>query len=161
MLLFFSAWIWLQSCLFFSEDHAIYISVLEIEEKQSRTELRVKVFTDDLANAVKNSFTNDVVMIEDFPSENEALIEAYFKDHLILKSKSRELDYYFIEYKTVGDSYWFTFEVLGSIGLLHSIKADYFMELFPTQQNIVTLFDISGEKKYCRLTVDNKTCEIL
>ncbi len=138
MLLIFSACVWLQSCLFFSDDHAIYISVLEIEEKQSRTVLRVKVFT-----------------------ENEALIEAYFKDHIILRSKSGELEYYFIEYKTVGDSYWFTFEVLGSIGLLYSIKADYFMELFPTQQNIVTLFDISGEKKFCRLTIDKNTCEML
>jgi hypothetical protein len=161
VLLIISVFFWLHCLLPLSEDHAIYISVLEIVEKEARTELRVKVFTDDLANAIKNSFEDDVVMIDDFPSENEALIEAYFKVHLILMSSSSELEYYFIEYKTVGDSYWFTFEVLGSIGQLYSIKADYFMELFPTQQNIVTLFDISGEKKFCRLTIDNDTCEML
>ena len=134
--------------------HAIYISVLEFDNQ----ELKVKLFTDDLQDAIRN-FSEDFKPGENnsFLQQNEGIIEAYFNQKINLKINGQQIRVKFQQGTVEGDSYWITFG-LGNVGEWKtlSLSDTHFMELFPNQQNIVK---VMGEKpRFCKLNSQNKNC---
>ncbi|MEM9897420.1 MAG: DUF6702 family protein [Bacteroidota bacterium] len=119
-------------------DHAIYISVLEIDNQR----MKVKVFSDNLNDAIRNDANS---------------IEGYFQKKIKLKVNEMNVSFTLDEVTEEGDSYWITFK-LSTPNKWNSfyLEADYFMELFPDQTNVVKVI---GEKpQFFRLTKLNPTC---
>ncbi len=139
-------------------DHAIYLSLIEIEEGEDDTSVLVKVFTDDLQNAILN-FSEDAKYEGDssYCDVNRQLIQDYFNQHLRLKVETEEeyLDFQKSEIK--GDSYRIYFTIPKTGWEEIEITADYFMELYPTQQNI-TIVTNGDLKRSCRLTLKESSC---
>ncbi len=138
-------------------DHAIYLSLIEMEVHDQMANLKVKVFTDDLQNAIRNAdkgykYESEISFVEG----NALLVENYFRKHLMIGQNSQ------IEFKSselVGDSYWINFQANVLDPNKFEVKADYFMEIYPTQQNIIIVQ--SGElKRSCRLSILEPTCSI-
>ncbi len=119
-------------------DHAIYISVLEIDQEQ----MRIKVFMDDLDQAVTDSYHS---------------VEGYFKEKVEIKVNDEYLDFKLLDIREEEDSYWITFQ-LSQSSKWNSfyMRADYLMELFTDQTNIVKIL---GEKtRFFKLTASNPSC---
>ena len=119
-------------------DHAVYISVLEIDQQQ----MKVKVFEDNLQDALRNDSNT---------------VEGYFRKKIKLKINGNAVGFDFENKKVEGDSYWITFR-------LHeheewqsfSLEANYFMELFPDQTNVVKV--LTEEPQFFRLSIFNPKC---
>lgn len=121
-----------------SNDHAIYISVLEIDEK----EMKVKVFTDNLDDAIRNDANS---------------IEGYFRKKIRLQINEQFVGFNLQEVSEEGDSYWITFKLDAPTNWQSFyLEADYFMELFPDQTNVVKV--IGDNPQFFRLTKANPTC---
>jgi hypothetical protein len=128
--------------------HAIYVSVLEIEQGS----LKVKVFANDLEDAIYNHCQQRLDLLTGNCSQSKSLIDNYFSDHLAVKIDGQERKF---SYKTceVNDiSLWLTFEFNTPAKWRKvEITADYLMELFPTQSNVVSVSYLK-EKRMFRLT---------
>ncbi|WP_258102143.1 DUF6702 family protein [Marinoscillum pacificum] len=136
------SWLLIHLCLFISPtskvDHAIYVSVLEIESQQ----LKVKVFSDDLNDALRNDSSS---------------IEEYFQKKIKLRINEQSINFNLKEVSEEGESQWITFE-MKTPAEWHSfyLQADYLMELFPDQTNVVKVMDEST--RYFRLNQSNPSC---
>ena len=144
-------WFGLIFCLFsvlwkpdMASEHALYLSSIQLKHALQDTSaiLHIKVFTDDLQNAIRNYSKQDYIpsQTENFIEKNIEKLEAYFQKHLICRvnqqpsppriTKHRlENEVYVISFKLHCPSNWQTL----------SVKADYFMELFPSQTNVIQL----------------------
>ena len=143
----------------FRSDHAIYVSVIEMEHEQGTSgfQFSVKVFSDDLLNVLRN-FDEDLVIsgTDKVVTRNKKAVDLYFNQHLrvvvngnLLKfeltGSQVENDAIFLSFKGEGPRQWKNLE----------IKAPYFMEVFPDQSNIVQF--MCGDKSYFgRITLSNK-----
>jgi len=134
--------------------HAIYISVLEVEQLSAKENgiIRVKIFMDDLQDAIYNQTARHINLVDDSCAKNKELVEAYFKKHLKIKINSTELEYKLVSCEVNDISIWFeySFVVVGNWQTLE-IEADYLIELFPTQSNVVSL-NYLKQKKMFRLS---------
>lgn len=150
------------SLLFFwlSPDHALYLSLIEIEKQENRTSLTIKVFIDDYQDALKNFKKDKVVFISDetFPVDNTTLTKDYFRTYLKLSGGSQTIDLKFVKSEMIGDSYQLEFSFDEPWTELQ-IEATYFTELFPTQQNIVIASD-GNVKRSCRLHKQEPSCSL-
>ena len=135
--------------------HAVYISVVEIEQN----ELRVKLFTDDLQDAIKNfssSYKSDSEA--KFCETNATSIEAYFNEKMKLTLNGQAVSIRLKGHSLVNDSYWLSFSFNGptewtSLKLVDS----HFMELFPLQSNIVKVS--YPKQRFGKLEMGKTTCE--
>lgn len=134
--------------------HAVYISVVEINQQ----EIRVKVFQDDLQDALRNFNPKSPAIRTNFHcGESGELLSRYFSQKLKVEVNDQNLELDFGSCSEEGDSYWITFITNGpeewhSI----SVKDNHFMELFPTQSNIIKIN--SPEQHFCRLSMSQPTC---
>jgi len=120
-------------------EHAIYISVLDIQIEESEFRIEIKVFEDDLKDALRPFMLTD---------EFESAVQSYFDEKLSISSNDQVIELELLESRIVGDSrrISMTANLSGEIDQLE-IRADYFMELFPDQQNILKL-NFQGQKRY-------------
>jgi hypothetical protein len=133
------------------EMHAIYVSVLEIEDIEAKSgELRLKVFTDDLEDAIYNQVGIRYDLKGDCNLAQEA-IQRYLSDHLELIIDNQKVSIGYISCEINDISLWITFS-FSSNGQWTKVdlKADYLMELFPTQSNVVSI-TLGEEKRMFRL----------
>ncbi len=110
-----------------NEEHAIYVSVIEADIVEDRVEVEIKVFEDDLRDALRP--TSDSLTVE----EN---LVYYFNKHLTIGGNQGQAS--LIDHYQEGESY----RILMNYNLNEGtnkieVSASYFMELFPTQQNIL------------------------
>lgn len=118
-------------------EHAIYLSTIKIEVQEEVVQITIKVFEDDLRDAMRahHGFvidTSSATFVEE--------VQEYFTNHLSIGS---DMSIATRSVSLVGDSYVITAFGIQQIESFIRIEADYFMELFPTQQNI--LHFIHGE----------------
>lgn len=139
-----------------STRHAVYVSVIEIEQ----TALTIKVFKDDLHDAIRSSkdyqASNDTLFCE----LNREAIESYFQQQLQLIPNGRKVEITYAHATAEGDSYWliFSFQDQGIWQTLE-VTDTHFMELFPSQTNIIKLHTSTGQH-FCRLNATNPSCQI-
>ena len=126
-------------CLFFS--HEFYISVTQIDHnpKNDSLEITVKMFTDDLENAIE-SF-NDVKLRLGGEKEHETatqLIQDYVLENLELSQKGKDIELNFLGKEVEVDVTWCYLEAKGvkSISAL-TIENNLLLDVIETQTNIV------------------------
>jgi len=120
----------------------------------------VKVFADDLEDAIFNQAQQRPDLLNGSCKQSKILISNYFKKHLIFKIDGKEQDYVYLSCEVNDISLWLTFELnspatWGEV----EITADYLMELFPTQSNVVSI-TYQSDKRMFRLT-NGSTSETL
>jgi hypothetical protein len=139
-------------------DHAIYISVVDISHEKDKTaQISIKVFSDDISDAIFNHSRYRLKFKPDTDCSSQGqYISEYFADHLRLTINQRELEPVFINCEINGDSVWFNFTAdTPDDWRKISVMGDHLMELFPTQTNIFNVSD-GAHKKLFKLTSANK-----
>ena len=119
-------------------DHAVYISVLEIDSRN----MRVKVFSDNLEDAIRNESVS---------------IEVYFQKKIKLQINDQNVNFDLKEVNVKGDSHWITFQLdVSEEWQSFYLEAAYFIELFPDQINVVKV--LSDKPRFFRLSKRNTSC---
>ncbi len=133
--------------------HAIYISVLEVDQGS----IKVKVFANDLEDAIFNHSQQRLKFLPGNCADNSERVSSYFKDHLEIKINSVVQDYSYYRCDLNDLSIWLTFKFKSPDHWQNVvIKADYLMELFPTQSNVVSV-TYQEEKRMFRLVNEAAT----
>ncbi|MEQ9403118.1 MAG: hypothetical protein RIM99_06015 [Cyclobacteriaceae bacterium] len=132
-------------------DHAIYISVVEIN--CNSTTMKIKVFADDLRDVLRNYSDQYVrVPLSELAESNELLIDAYFNEKLEITINGEKIRTKLTGAKEENDAYFLLFSLeVRSDWKSMSIKGDYFAEVFADQSNVFTI-ECSGERLFARLT---------
>ncbi len=140
-----------------NSNHALYISVLELSHfpTSQTAQLKIKIFANDLGDALQNE-RNQRISIDSLSiteSSKEAILQ-YFSKHVILKINHTECNLDFDKVEKNGDSLWLYFHANTPSQWKHFyMKADYLMELFPTQSNIVSITN-GSKKRFAKLSID-------
>ena len=127
--------------------HAIYVSVLEIEQtNETNGTIKLKVFADDLEDAIQNHTGKRLDLLHGDCTMNFSLIRQYLNEHLQLEIAGQQLAFSFVGCELNDISLWisFAYQHEASWSAI-SVSADYLMELFPTQSNVVSV--ARGETK--------------
>ena len=142
-------------CCISAINHAIYLSILEIEHAASTNtaEVRIKVFTDDMQDALRNFNATFVPTNEDeFCQTSPLILSDYFDQHLNIRINNIPGELRFIDCQQANDVYWLNFQInCPTTWEQLIIKADFLMELFPSQSNIIHLTN-EEKKHFFRLT---------
>lgn len=138
-----------------------------LAENQSKLEIQIKIFSDDLQTALANHFNEqEISTIENLGIKNLPQIKSYLKKHLI-PNKVNNNHRWAMDLEKLTADYQESIYLLTAVykdnlpqpdkAQMLEIQADYLMEVFPTQSNVI---DISyGEQRiFFRLT-KNKSRE--
>lgn len=140
-------------------DHAIYISVVEISHDTNNevATLKVKVFADDLEDAIENEFLERISLNQPVLDNKKAnLVSRYVNAHLVFYVGSIKLDWELQDSEKVGDAIWFSFRATCPAEWEQvQVFGDFLTELFPTQTNVFSV-DHAGNKKLFKLSKDHK-----
>ena len=136
------------------DNHAIYISVVELKQEENALSIvSIKLFQNDLADALRN-FSNlktPYDLIQDCGTHSNVINDYFAKNiSIIIDGSTLELD--LIDCELVGDSYWLNFTSAAPKKWQQVyVKTVFLMELFPTQTNIITV-DYQEERRMFKLT---------
>ncbi|MDH3711387.1 MAG: hypothetical protein OER04_15945 [Cyclobacteriaceae bacterium] len=145
------------------EAHAIYISVIEIDHRDAAqpVQVKIKVFTDDLENALRNAYGHPFKLPDAQACVREGTsIEGYFQKHFKVKIDGNQVAISFEKGEKNADSTWLYFHLYGP-GKWNEllVTADFFMELFPTQTTTLTVYD-GGKLWFNKFTKGETVCRI-
>ena len=150
-------------CFAFSDrEHGIYISVVEVKHSTSplMTTIRIKVFKDDLQNALQNAFPaqkEQFALTADFCETQKISIQQYFSENFKLNVNEKACSLKLKKGEDFSDAFWLHFQAKSpeKWKTLH-VEAPFFMELFPNQSNILTI-RYNQMKRFERLTMNQST----
>lgn len=129
-------------------DHAIYLSFVKLD--MGKQEITIKVFSDDLDNVLRNydvSYSS-----ADSEKQREEILQSYFQDKFLVYLNDEKILLSYDKMSIENDASFliFRFEKNESVTQI-TVRGDYFMELFPTQNNVIEIK--KGQEKYfLRLT---------
>jgi hypothetical protein len=142
-----------------NSDHAIYISVTEIELKQNgRSSASFKIFADDLKAAIQNfSDKRSMDPLESFIDTNQEAVTTYINKYFELSLGNKKIALEYASHTLEGDAYFinFTFASYEASSAL-TLKARYLMELFPTQQNVIKI-NFENEQRFLKFDSSTET----
>lgn len=138
-----SAFLWI--CLSLSDlktdiDHGIYLSVSEVSlsKDNSKSHINIKIFSDDFENILR-LYNKGKLSPTDICSK-ESLILGYFTKNMPIKINDRYIKLQWSGCEKIGDSMSLHFSFTSPTnGKELKIKATFFTELFPSQQNIIQI----------------------
>ncbi|MCK5538416.1 MAG: hypothetical protein KAI79_16435, partial [Bacteroidales bacterium] len=121
--------------------HKFYLSLTEIRysEQENALQIAVKLFTDDLENAINNEFTKNIKLSNTTNSElqNKA-IEEYLQGHFKVKVNGKTGQLHYLGSETELEATWCYIEIENIKKLKQlSVENDIFLELFEEQSNII------------------------
>lgn len=116
-------------------DHALYLSTFQLTISDDTIKGEIKVFEDDFRDALRGFRGSP---IDTASADFRPLADAYFDKNIQILNYSEQLAFNVIDINKVGDSYHISYscEQFEKINEL-TFKVDYFLELFPTQQNVL------------------------
>lgn len=152
MLLF----LWLSSFI----AHPYYISVTELEYKPREKELQiaVKIFTDDLEDALKQASHQKInLQNKEEQKKNEALVSAYLQKHLNIQVAGKNLNYSFEGMQQEEEATWM-FLLVKNVApfTTATVNNDLLYETRSDQVNIMHFVN-KGDRKSYRLTNPDKS----
>jgi len=142
--------IWLMGALLSEGDnHALYLSMTEVHVEKGSMKVVVKVFSDDLRDALKNYAPAEYQPAElsRFFSSNKTIATDYFNEKLKLLADKSRLTLALEGHTVEGDVHFIRFQSHFST-YMKTLLADatFLMELFPTQVNVIKVN--SGERTH-------------
>lgn len=152
--------------------HAIYLSTSKmiLDENQKEIEIQVKVFSDDLQTALVHYFNEkEIYAIADIGTKNLPQIKTYFQQHLKLNKINSNIKWA-MNLEELNADYQESIYLLTAIYKDHGdeiknapvleIQADYLMEVFPTQSNVIHLIH-KGQDFFLRLKKNKSKEEVI
>lgn len=143
--------------------HAIYISVIEVEHsaQDTKADLRIKVFSNDMADALRNAYgVKGDYQETEFFLKNQEYISSYFSHHVIIEINGETVKLNLEKIEKENDTHWFYLSFHCPPGWKKVyIRADMLMEIFPAQSNMVKLTN-NGDKQFFRLMKGHSSVEI-
>lgn len=139
--------------------HAIYISVTEIELQQSDlSTVSIKIFSDDLKAAIQNfSGKSSSESNATFINHNKEAVASYINKYFNLRLNNKNIALEYKDHTLEGDAYFLNFSFrVETLPSPLSIKAEYLMELFPTQQNVVKI-NFENEQRFLKFDSSTDT----
>ncbi len=136
-----------------SNDHAIYIGVIDVIYNEDKASMELKVFSDDLRDIIRNYDEGYIHgELNDFHIQNRMLVDRYFTEKIQIEMNGNEFRLELKQIEKEGDVHriYFDMDVPNVLEKLE-LTTDFFTELFPTQTNIVNL-TYNGEKYFGKLT---------
>ena len=121
-----------------TDNHAFYLSVVEVaQESNRRATVRVKVFSDDLQDVLRNFADESGLKLDTKMTSSNDLLAKYFNKHLQLKVNEQSLVLALDKVVIENDATFLTFDAARQQveWLSIDIHAPYFTELFPAQIN--------------------------
>jgi hypothetical protein len=147
--------IWLKGAsLLEGGNHALYLSLTEVDIAKDSMKVVVKVFSDDLSDALKNHAPAEYqpADLTLFFSDNETVATDYFNDKLKLFADQSRLNLVLDGHTVEGDAHFITFQSKHSKSIKSlSVEATFLMELFPTQLNVVEI-NSGGSTHFLKFT---------
>ena len=142
--------------------HALYLGTIQLKHEagEERAQMNIKVFSDDLQSAVRNSSADfQTGPLSNLFEKNEALIRAYFRQHTNLTINGQVIAPILSKWEQQNDVHLLTFELSCPAQWQEvEFKANFFMELFPTQSNVVSI--MNGEhRQFARLNKQKSNCQ--
>jgi hypothetical protein len=143
-------WVW----LFFSDlktenDHGIYLSVSEVSLSKSQSLIKIKIFSDDFENILR-LYNNGKLSSTDICAK-ESLILSYFTKNMPIKINDKFIKLQWSGCEKIGDSLALQFSFNNpSDGKELKIKATFFTELFPSQQNIIQIKNVGSSDRFLK-----------
>lgn len=138
-----------------ADDHAIYISLVEVDHKDlgGSATVKVKVFADDMEDAMMNAFKKRIDFLDASSCDaSKVQVEAYFKKHFSYSINNKLANLTLIHCEANGDAIWFYFKMdCPDKWTRIEVRANFLMELFPTQANIITIYH-GDEKRFLKIT---------
>ena len=133
--------IWLMGApLSAGDNHALYLSMTEVNVEKGSMKVVIKVFSDDLRDALKNHAPAEYqpTDLSQFFSSNKRIATDYFNDKLKLLADKSRLTLALEGHTVEGEIHFITFQshLTTSMKTL-SADATFLMELFPTQVNVI------------------------
>ncbi len=145
------------------EHHAIYISVVKIQhEKEATTsDIHIRVFKDDFKNVLRNKFGyHEISEKEAFCTDYGDYINQYFKKQFICTINETQVNFKLSNCAQTAEVYQLTFKMDCPVNWDSiQIEANYFMELFPKQSNVLHVED-GDIKRFGRATKGNELLKI-
>ena len=127
---------------------------VEFDPLNDRASIKIKVFTDDMEDALTNKFGAQISLsTENKCTLEKRKIEQYFSHYFKLaindgKSAKLTLD----QCELLTDAIWFQFYAPANDPPDEiTISAEFLMELFPTQSNVISI-TYDGKKQFANLT---------
>ena len=148
----------LQVCFF--SLHPIHVSVTDLtyDERERQLEITMRVFTDDLEEALRKSTGfSDLDILESDTARVDQLMKSYLKDHFAVSLDNRQQSPLYLGHERDGDAMVFYIEV-AKVKKWNSIniKNDILMDAFGDQSNLVNCY-VGETVKSLRLTKDSSS----
>jgi len=142
--------VWLSFCDLNTEnDHGIYLSVSEVSLSKSQSLIKIKIFLDDFENILR--FYNKGKLSSTDICAKESLILSYFTKNMPIKINDKYIKLQWSGCEKIGDSLALHFSFDNpSDGKELKIKATFFTELFPSQQNIIQIKNLGSSDRFLK-----------
>lgn len=130
--------------------HAFHTSLTEIQynAKDKSLEITIRLFTDDLENALTKLNNGQKIMVGGKNDNSDAVLNKYIQQHFaILTPQKQKKTLNYLGKELEGDATWVYVEVPESqVVKGHILYNDIMQELFDDQTNLVNFF-YAGSKK--------------
>ena len=142
--------------------HALYLGTIQLKHElgEEQAIMHIKVFSDDLQSAIRNASQDfQPGPLSDLFEKNEALIKAYFTQHTSIVINEEASVPVLFKWEQQNDIHLLSFRLSCSTQWQAlDFQANFFMELFPTQSNVVSI--INGEQRqFARLSKQESSCQ--
>jgi len=132
-------------------DHGIYLSVSEVSFSNSKSQslIKIKIFSDDFENILR-LYNKGKLSSTDICAK-ESLILSYFTKNMPIKINDKNIKLQWSGCEKIGDSLALHFSFDNpSDGKELKIKATFFTELFPSQQNIIQIKNLGASVRFLK-----------
>ncbi len=142
--------------------HALYLGTIQLKHElgEEHAIMSIKVFSDDLQSAIRNASSDfQPGPLSELFDQNEDLIKAYFTQHTSIKINGEPSVSTLVKWEQQNDIHLLSFRLpCSSQWQAIDFQANFFMELFPTQSNVVSI--INGEQRqFARLNKQKSSCQ--
>ena len=138
-----------------SEAHPIHVSVCNIEIKEEKTEIFLKLFQDDFLLAMEHNFGKLIDLNQANDPETLGLIKKYlFSSFHILMNKKDTLRLEYLRSEINEEAVWFYFECSTPREKKIKIHNTIFLDIYMDQTNLV-IINNKGKQNGYRLTFNN------
>jgi len=139
-----------------SADHAIYISIMEVNYKSQS--LTIKTFSDDLLNALK--VTDPTITLSTDPCSLVSSLETYIETYLTMYINNEEVELTFHDCQIESDTHWINLKYVSELRLTAmKIETHWLTDLFLNQQNIIKV-NVGDHRQNARLNADKTSFEL-
>jgi hypothetical protein len=130
--------------------HAFHTSLTEIQynPREKALEITIRLFTDDLENALTKINNGQKVMIGGKNDNSDAVLSKYIQQHFaIISPQKQKKTINYLGKEIEGDATWVYVEIPdGQVVKDHILYNDLMQEMFDDQTNLVNFF-YGGNKK--------------